>query len=92
MLREVMRIHMGTLEKDLSVCCGRVAGVEVGTGGRCTGLVGGQGRRFIKEGCNWNQILTLFSPLQSMRQKDMKGMGRGVRYPLSRICSLRFGF
>lgn len=31
---------MGTLEKDLSVRCGRV---EVGTGGRCTGLGGGGG-------------------------------------------------
>lgn len=46
----------------------------------------------LKEGGNWNQIMTLSSPLQSMRRKDTEGTGTRVRYPLSRIGSLRFGF
>lgn len=38
---------MGTLEKDLSVCCGRV---EVGTGGRGTGLRGRGVREEVHQG------------------------------------------
>ena len=47
MLREVARAQMGTLEKELSMCCGKVGGqgaaVKVGMGGSGMGWRGRAG-------------------------------------------------
>lgn len=69
---------MGALEKDLSVCsAARWGRLVVMDRWAREGEEQRAGGGYDEECCNWDQIMTILSSVQIMRQEQMKGTGPG---------------